>query len=66
MTERNARDSDAISRAHRVLYAVVGGGALAAQFLITAGGLVRAVMAIGAVVLLYMAVTGRALDWWEK
>lgn len=39
MTERSARDFDAISGAHRVLLAVVGGGVLAAQFLITAGGL---------------------------
>ena len=72
MTARKARDAQ--QKPNRIVFWLRtasstpwwGGGALAARFLITAAWPLRAAMTIGAVVLLYMAVTGRALDWWEK
>ncbi|HEU4562486.1 MAG TPA: hypothetical protein VFS20_31945 [Longimicrobium sp.] len=59
-------DKDRVAGALRLLYAVFGVGGIAAEFLITGGWLMRVAIALGAFALLYMAVTGRVPDWWEK
>ena len=63
---RRASDSDRVPGAYRLLYAAMGLGGIAAQFLITGNMLMRAAMVLGTFALLYMAVAGRVPGWWEK
>ncbi len=66
MADGRAGDPDRVPGALRLLYGAMGVAGLGVQFLITAGWLMQAAIVLGAGALLYMAVSGRAPDWWEK
>ena len=66
MADGKAGESDRVPGALRLLYGVMGVAGVGVQFLITAGWLTRAAIALGAGALLYMAVSGRVPEWWER